>query len=61
MDAFDEAIEKTSTDAAPWYVIPANRNWYRNLMVSKIIVETLENLKMKFPPTQEGLEKVVIE
>lgn len=61
MQAFEDAIEKTSSNAAPWYVIPANRNWYRNLMISQVIVDTLEGLKMKFPAEQEGLDKVVIE
>ncbi|MFN8444946.1 MAG: polyphosphate kinase 2 family protein [Caldilineaceae bacterium] len=61
MRAFEDAIEKTSTDDAPWYVIPANRNWYRNLVVSQIIVDTLEALKMKYPAEQEGLDNVVIE
>ena len=61
MQAFEDAIEKTSTESAPWYVIPANRNWYRDLVISQIIVDTLENLKMKFPAEQEGLDKVVIE
>ena len=61
MQAFEDAIEKTSTESAPWYVIPANRNWYRDLVISQIIVDTLENLNMKFPAEQEGLDNVVIE
>lgn len=59
--AFEDVLEKTSTDWAPWYVIPANRKWYRNLMISKIIVKTLEDLDMKFPPPEEGLDKIVID
>lgn len=61
MQAFEDAIEKTSTDDAPWYVIPANRNWYRNLVVSQIIVNSLEALNMNYPAEQEGLDNVVIE
>ena len=61
MQAFEDAIEKTSTESAPWYVVTANRNWYRDLVISQIIVETLENLNMKFPAEQEGLDNVVIE
>lgn len=50
MSAFEDAIAKTSTGFAPWYIVPANRNWYRDLVVAKIIVNTLEGLKMKYPP-----------
>jgi len=56
MAAFEDAINKTSTSFAPWYVIPANRNWYRDLVVSRIIVDCLEGLKMKNPPPVENIE-----
>ncbi len=46
---------------APWYVIPANKNWYRNWLVSRILVETLEGLGMQYPQPEIGLEKIVIE
>lgn len=57
---YEEAIEETSTEFAPWYVIPADRKWYRNLAVSSILVDTLESLGMEFPPVEEGLDDVVI-
>ena len=47
--AFEEAIGRCSTEYAPWYVIPANRKWFRNLAVSQILVETLESLGMEMP------------
>jgi len=47
--AYVDLLEKTSTDAAPWYVVPANRKWYRNLVVARLIVSALEDLKMKYP------------
>jgi PPK2 family polyphosphate:nucleotide phosphotransferase len=59
--ASEDAISKTSTEWAPWYIIPANRKWYRNLVISRIIVETLENLNMSYPQPEEDLEGVVIE
>lgn len=59
--AFEEVLEKTSTKYAPWYVIPANRNWYRNWLISSIIVDKLKSLKMKYPESEEGLENLVIE
>lgn len=48
-DAYEDALATCSTKHAPWFVIPADRKWYRNLAVSQVIVETLEALDMKFP------------
>lgn len=59
--AYEEMLSKTSTDWAPWYVIPANRKWYRNLVISEIIIETLENLKMSYPQPEVDLSGVVVE
>jgi PPK2 family polyphosphate:nucleotide phosphotransferase len=61
MEAFEDVLSKTSTDYAPWYVIPANRKWFRDLVISSILVETLEDLKMKYPESEENLDGVVIE
>lgn len=49
VEAYEEALTKCSTQDAPWYVIPANHKWFRNLAVSRIIVRTLEGFKMKYP------------
>ncbi|MGD0250900.1 MAG: polyphosphate kinase 2 family protein [Thermoplasmata archaeon] len=49
MEAYEEALSKTSTKWAPWYVVPSNRKWFRDLVVSQRIVETLEGLHMRFP------------
>jgi PPK2 family polyphosphate:nucleotide phosphotransferase len=49
MKAYEEAISKTSTEWAPWYIVPANRKWYRNLVVGTVIIEALENLNMRYP------------
>jgi PPK2 family polyphosphate:nucleotide phosphotransferase len=46
---YEEAIEATSSDQAPWYVIPADKKWYARLAVSEIIVKTLEDLKIEYP------------
>ena len=48
-EAYEEAIEKTSTEWAPWFIVPANHKWYRNLVVATIITDTLAALKMKYP------------
>ena len=48
--AFDDALSKTSTSWAPWYVIPANHNWFRNLAVSTILTDVIADLKPAYPP-----------
>lgn len=48
-DAYEDALSKCSTEWAPWYIVPADRKWFRNLAVSEIMLETLEAMKMKFP------------
>lgn len=60
MAAYEDVLSKTSTEWAPWYIVPANRKWYRNLVVSTIIVETLEGLNMSYPQPEEELDQVVI-
>ncbi len=47
--AFEEAISKCNTGDAPWFVIPANRKWFRNLAIADIVADTMESLKMRFP------------
>ena len=49
MVAYQDAIAETSTDAAPWYVVPADRKWYRNLAISRILIDTIEGLDLEFP------------
>jgi PPK2 family polyphosphate:nucleotide phosphotransferase len=61
MAAFEAAFSQCSTAQAPWYVVPANKKWYRNLVISETIVETLEKLKLEYPAPAEGLDKIVIE
>jgi len=60
MRAFEDALSRCSTPWAPWYVIPANHKWYRNLAVSQIIIEALENLDMRFPPPLPDAGEIVI-
>ncbi|MBN1812544.1 MAG: polyphosphate kinase 2 family protein [Anaerolineae bacterium] len=61
MQAYEDALSKTSTEWAPWTVVPANRKWYRNLVVATTLIETLEELNMSYPQPEEGLDDVVIE
>jgi polyphosphate kinase 2 (PPK2 family) len=59
--AYQDAINETSTEWAPWYVIPANHNWYRNLAVASVIVQALEDLNLRYPEPAEALDKIVIQ
>jgi len=58
--AFEEAINNCSTDYAPWYVVPANNKWYRNLVIARTLADTLEAMNPQYPPAEEGLENIVI-
>lgn len=56
--AFEVALERCSTAHAPWFVIPSNHKWFRNLAISKIVVETLEGLNMQFPAPTVNIEEI---
>lgn len=58
--AYEDVLNKTSTREAPWYIVPANRKWYRNLVVATVLVDTLKALKMKYPEQEKDLRGVVI-
>jgi PPK2 family polyphosphate:nucleotide phosphotransferase len=60
MAAYEEAIARTSTEHAPWYVIPADHKWYRDWAVSRIVIETLEDMNPRFPEPEEDLDGVVV-
>lgn len=60
-EAYEDVFNKTSTEYAPWYIVPANRKWYRDLVISTVLVNTLKGLKMKYPESEENLDGVVIE
>jgi PPK2 family polyphosphate:nucleotide phosphotransferase len=59
--AYEDAISKTSTDFAPWYIVPAERKWYRDLVVATVLVDALERMDLKFPPPEQDLSGVVVE
>jgi PPK2 family polyphosphate:nucleotide phosphotransferase len=61
MQAYELAVTRCSTPPAPWYVIPADRNWYRNAVVARIVRSTLEDMDLKYPPAPKGIEKVIVE
>ena len=57
-EAFEDALNKTSTEHAPWFVIPSNHKWFRNLAISRIVAETLESLDMQFPEPTVDIEAI---
>jgi PPK2 family polyphosphate:nucleotide phosphotransferase len=58
VDAFEDAMRATSTDEAPWYVIPSNHKWFRNLAVSQIIADAMADLDLAFPPPSVNLGQI---
>ncbi len=60
MAAYEDAITRCNTPWAPWHIVPADKKWYRNLVISQVLVETLEKLDMRYPEPEPGLETVVI-
>jgi polyphosphate kinase 2 (PPK2 family) len=61
MRAFEDVLSKCNTPWAPWYVVPADRKWYRNLVVSTVLVETLESLDLCYPEPIENIDQITIE
>jgi PPK2 family polyphosphate:nucleotide phosphotransferase len=59
-EAYQDAISKCSTKAAPWFVVPADHKWFRNWVLSDTIVRALRKLHMKYPEAPKNLDKVVI-
>ena len=58
MDAYQDALSATSTKNAPWFVIPSNYKWFRNLAISQIVADTMEDFGMKYPKPQVDLAKI---
>jgi PPK2 family polyphosphate:nucleotide phosphotransferase len=59
--AFEEMLAETSTGYAPWYAIPANRNWFRNLAVSEIVADAIDELKPEYPAAAPGVTGTIVE
>jgi polyphosphate kinase 2 (PPK2 family) len=57
--AYEDALSKTSTQRAPWYVVPADHKWYRDYIIASVVTEALEKLCLKYP--EPDLSDVVIE
>ncbi len=61
ISAYEAVLSKCSTEYAPWYIIPSNKKWYRNLVVGEIIVDSLKKLDMKYPKPKVDLSKIKID
>ena len=60
MAAYEEAISRTSTGHAPWFVVPADRKWYRNLVVSQILIDAIGSLPLEWPTPEAGIEDITV-
>lgn len=60
MRAYEDALTRCNTPWAPWHIVPADRKWYRNLVIAETLVETLEGLNMRYPEPEAGLDDIVI-
>ncbi len=60
MAAFEDAIGNARPTYAPWYVVPAEQEWYRNLVIARTIADTLEAMNPQYPPAEAGLEALLI-
>ena len=56
-EAYEEALARTSAPTAPWYFVPADKKWLRDLLVAQVVAETLERLDPKYPGPPPGLEE----
>lgn len=61
IDAYDDMLQRCSTKFAPWYVVPANKKWFRNLALSQIIVDAMEGMDLKYPKPTADLSKIQFE
>jgi PPK2 family polyphosphate:nucleotide phosphotransferase len=59
--AYEDALTECNTDYAPWYIVPADHKWYRNLIVGRVVRDTLEEMNPKFPQPPKDLAKLVID
>ena len=59
--AYEDALTRCNTKHAPWHIIPSDTKWYRNLLVSQLLLETLERMDPQFPPADPALDNIVVE
>jgi PPK2 family polyphosphate:nucleotide phosphotransferase len=55
--AYEIALERTNTEAAPWYVVPADKKWYRNLVIGELLLDALRGMGLRWPPADFDVEE----
>ena len=60
VEAFQDMLDRTSTEAAPWHVVPADNKWFRNLLVSQVTRSVLEEMDPQLPAPEKGIDKIKI-
>ena len=60
-EAYEDALAKCSTPWAPWYVVPADKKWFRNHVVAEVVVQALEGMRLKFPPPSLDVSKISLD
>lgn len=60
MQAYEDMISQCNTEAAPWHIVPGNHKWYRNYVITRTLIETLESMNLAYPPAEKGLEDIKI-
>lgn len=60
-EAYEDVLTKTTSEHAPWYIVPSDRKWFRNLVIGSALVERLKELQMSYPAPEDDLSQVVIE
>ncbi|MGO8778780.1 MAG: PPK2 family polyphosphate kinase, partial [Rhodomicrobium sp.] len=58
IEAYDDALSETSLDYAPWYIIPSNHKWFRNLAISQIVADTMDAMQLKLPPPKVDIDEI---
>ena len=61
MSAYEEVIGQTSTEWAPWHVVPADRKWVRNVVVARLLVDALRRIDPQLPPPEPGLSELAVD
>jgi polyphosphate kinase 2 (PPK2 family) len=60
MRAYEDAVSETSSESAPWFVVPSDRKWYRNIVVAQILIDALESMDLTYPEPDFDLTEIVI-
>lgn len=59
--AYEDVLTRCNTEYAPWHIVPANRKWYRNYVITRAVVEKMDMMGLAYPAAEEGLDQIVID